>query len=77
MRHLLMAVLLLPATIFSQSKKDNITFGKVSKEELLATTCEFDKNAEAVILLNSGKMYLDIGGPQIYKELKVHTRIKS
>jgi hypothetical protein len=76
MRPILMAVLLLPSTIFSQSKKDNIVFGKVSKEELLATSCDFDKNAEAVMLLHAGKMYLDIDGPQLYTELKVHTRIK-
>ena len=76
MRLLLMAVLLLPATIFSQSKKENYTFGKVSKEELLSTTCEFDKDAEAVVLLDHGKMYLDIGGPQLYRELQVHRRIK-
>src|SRR6476620_7100167 len=56
MRPILMAVLLLPATIFSQSKKDNIVFGKVSKEELLATTCDFDKDAKAAALLHSGRM---------------------
>jgi len=76
MRPILMAVLLLPAAVFSQSKKDNIAFGKVTKEELAATTCEFDKDAEAVVLIDYGKMYLDIGGPQLYRELQVHRRIK-
>ena len=76
MRLLLMAILLLPATLFSQSKKESIVFGKVSKEELLNNSCDFDKDAEAVVLLDYGKMYLDIGGPQLYRELQVHIRIK-
>jgi hypothetical protein len=76
MRHVFMAVLLLPATLFSQSKKDNLVFGKVSKEELQATTCEFDKDAEAVVLADYGRMYLDIGGPLLFRELQVHRRIK-
>jgi hypothetical protein len=64
MRLILIAALLLPATIFSQFKKENYVFGNVSKEELLETTCDFDKDAEAVVLLDYGKMYLDIDGPQ-------------
>lgn len=76
MRLILWAMLLLPAAAFCQSKKDKITFGKVSKEELLNNTCDFDKDAEAVVLLDYGKMYYDITGPEVYKELQVHTRIK-
>ena len=76
MRLILIAVLLLPATLFSQFKKENYVFGKVSKEELLETTCDFDKNAEAVVLLDYGKMYLDFGNSLLYRELQVHTRIK-
>src|SRR5215213_4426896 len=72
----LLAVILLPLTLFSQTKKDKYIFGKISKEELLESTCDFDKDAEAVVLLDYGKMYLDITGPQLYTELQVHTRIK-
>lgn len=76
MRLILMAALLLPCAIFGQFKKDKVSFGKVSKEELLNNTCEFDKDAEAVVLLDYGKMYMDISGPELYKELQVHVRIK-
>jgi hypothetical protein len=71
-----MALLLMPATVFCQQLKKEVSFGKVTKEELLNNTCDFDKDAEALVLLDYGKMYLDISGPQIYQELQVHTRIK-
>ena len=76
MRLILMMIVVLPATLFSQFKKESYTFGKVTKEELLETKYDFDKDAEAVVLLDYGRMYLDIGGPQLYRELQVHTRIK-
>lgn len=76
MRLILMAVLVLPCALFAQEKKSKITFGNVTKEELLNNTCEFDKDAEAMVLYENAKMYLDISGPQLYTELQVHTRIK-
>lgn len=76
MRLILMAVLVLPCALFAQEKKSKITFGTVTKEELLNNTCEFDKDAEAMVLYENAKMYLDISGPQLYTELQVHTRIK-
>ena len=76
MRLILMMIVVLPATLFSQFKKESYTFGKVTKEELLETKYDFDKDAEAVVLLDYGRMHLDIGGPQLYRELQVHTRIK-
>ncbi|MBL7699157.1 MAG: DUF3857 and transglutaminase domain-containing protein [Chitinophagaceae bacterium] len=76
MRLILMAALVLPCAIFGQSKKDKITFGKVSKEELLNNTCEFDKDAEAMVLYESSRLYMDITGPEVYRELQVHRRIK-
>lgn len=76
MRLILMAALLLPCAIFGQNKKDKIVFGKVSKEELLNNTCDFDKDAEAVVLHESGKVYMDLNGPEVYREIQVHRRIK-
>lgn len=48
MRLILMAFLLMPATVFCQQLKKEVSFGKVTKEELLNNTCDFDKDAEAV-----------------------------
>lgn len=43
---------------------------------MLNNTCGFDKHAEAVVLLDYGKLYFDIEGPQLYTELQVHVRTK-
>ncbi len=63
---------------FSQSKsnKDVITFGKVDKADLQLTTCDFDKDAEAMVLSDVGTYYLDFRGEQVYQEFQRHVRIK-
>ena len=76
MRLILVALFVLPLTVLAQSKKDIPQFGKVTKEELASTTCEFDKNAEAIVLVDAGKMNLDLNGPEPYQELQHHVRIK-
>jgi len=76
MRLILIVMVALPLAALCQSKKNLPSFGKVSKEELLNSTCEFDKDAEAMVLYESGRWYLDIGNNGYYDELVHHVRIK-
>jgi hypothetical protein len=76
MRLILLALFVLPLTVLAQSKKDIPQFGKVAKEEPASITCEFEKNAEAIVLVDVGKMNLDLNGPEPYQELQHHVRIK-
>lgn len=45
---------LLPALTYAQKDKDLPGFGKIDKADLEMTTCEFDKDAEALILIDYG-----------------------
>ena len=41
---------------FSQTKDSIPAFGQIDKQDLLMTECEFDKNAEAIVLIDEGKI---------------------
>jgi hypothetical protein len=71
-----MAVLLLPVCTFGQSDKKIPSFGKVDNADLVLSSCEFDPNAEAMVLVDYGQFYLDFRGEYIYQELRRHVRIK-
>jgi hypothetical protein len=68
--------ILLPLSALAQTKTPAPTFGKVDKSELLLKNCEFDKNAGALVLYESAKMYFDINGGFPYAELQHFMRIK-
>lgn len=53
----LLLLIIMPA--FSQ--KGQPAFGKVDKADLLMTDCDFDKGAEAVVLIDYGNTYYDRG----------------
>lgn len=61
---------------YSQKSKDIPAFGKIDKSEIELKECEFDKNAEAVVLFDVGKFTTNFTGGTIFSEIEVHTRIK-
>jgi hypothetical protein len=58
---------------FAQKGKDIPAFGTVDKSDLLLKECDFDKDAEAVVLFDVAEAYLDMMGSI---ELEHHVRIK-
>ncbi|WP_315822807.1 DUF3857 domain-containing protein [Paraflavitalea speifideaquila] len=69
----LITVLGLTLSAFAQKDKDIPAFGTVDKADLLLKECEFDKDAEALVLFDVGEAYLDMMGSI---ELVHHVRIK-
>jgi len=67
---------LLSLTLLAQKTKDIPAFGKVDKADLEMTECDFDKNAEAVVLFDVGDLYCSINNGKVYSELQRHIRIK-
>src|SRR5690349_8990042 len=68
--------ILLPFNLLAQVKTPMPTFGKVDKSEVLLKNCEFDKNAGALVLYESAKLYFDISNGVPYAELQHFVRIK-
>ncbi|WP_276482945.1 DUF3857 domain-containing protein [Paraflavitalea pollutisoli] len=69
----LIALMGLAVPVLAQRDKDIPAFGTVEKADLLARECDFDKEAEAVVLFDAAEAYADMMG-QI--ELVRHIRIK-
>lgn len=69
----LITVLGLTLPVFAQRDKDIPAFGTVDKADLLLKECDFDKDAEAVVLFDAAEAYLDPFGSI---ELQRHVRIK-
>lgn len=65
MKATLLSVILLFSSSVLLAQKEVPSFGKVDKADLEMTDCEFDKGAEALILIDWGKMYYDRGIPGI------------
>ncbi len=61
--------LLLGITICSYAQKDIPAFGKIDKAALESTDCEYDKGAEAEVLIDWGNTYYDRGtqGISVFK----------
>lgn len=70
-----LAALLITITTFCQRQKDVPAFGKVDKVDLEMKECDFDKNAEAVVLFDAGELYCNFFG-NISMEFERHIRIK-
>jgi hypothetical protein len=62
-------------SLFAQDK-DIPAFGKVEKTELEMKECDFDKNADAVVLFDAGELYCDIGSMGVSMDVERHVRIK-
>jgi hypothetical protein len=69
----LMAVIGLSLPVFAQRDKDIPAFGTVEKADLQLKECDFDKDAEAMVLFDAAEAYLDNLGSI---ELVRHIRIK-
>jgi hypothetical protein len=76
MRLILFVAILLPAVALCQSKKSYPVFGKVDKADLQQTSCDFDKDAEAMVIFESAKLFFDFTNNGLYKELQHTVRIK-
>lgn len=73
--NLILAGMLCACSVAAQDNKDIPAFGKVDKSDLLLKECEFDKNAEAMILFETGEEYCSILS-DVNFELVRHVRIK-
>ena len=62
--------------LWAQKSKDIPGFGKVDKAELEMKECDFDKNAEAVVLFDVGELVCIMNMGLITVELEHHVRIK-
>ena len=61
------------------AQKGQPAFGKVDKADLLMTDCDFDKGADALVLIDYGNIYYDRGaaGHSSFKTVfQRRTRIK-
>jgi len=60
---------------FSQDKNEIPDYGKADKSELMMTECDFDKNAEAVVLFDEGKVqfkpYSNLGNSEISRHIRI------
>src|SRR5450432_587537 len=56
------AVIFLSFSLLAQSDKDLPAFGKVDKADLEMKECEFDKNAEAMVLFDVEESSCDLHG---------------
>jgi hypothetical protein len=72
--YLSLLLVLASTTIFAQ--KGLPAYGKIDKEDLLLKECEFDKDAEAYTLLNSGDVYYNIVAENFSIITNRRTRIK-
>jgi len=73
----MLTLLLLYSTLVLSQKKDDIpAFGKVDKEDLLMNECDFDKNAEAIVLFDVEEVHFKMYTYDLYTEITRHVRIK-
>jgi hypothetical protein len=66
----------IPCFCFSQNANDSFRFGNISKAELGMTECNFDKNAEAVVLFDIEEIKCSIYSFAANAEITRHVRIK-
>lgn len=71
----IVTALLLVTFTHAQREKDVPAFGKVEKADLEMKECEFDKNAEALVLFDVGELYCNWIST-ISMEMDRHVRIK-
>ncbi|MEO6540565.1 MAG: hypothetical protein ABIN74_06240, partial [Ferruginibacter sp.] len=59
MRTGIIFILFLAFTMPAFAQKGQPGFGKVDKADLLMTDCDFDKGADAIVLIDYGNSYYD------------------
>src|SRR5688572_23657339 len=67
--------MLVGLTLVAQRDKDVPAFGKVEKVDLELKSCDFDKDAEAVVLFDVAELYLDFTS-SLEISMERHVRIK-
>lgn len=73
----LLVALICAAGLYAQRDKDLPAFGKIEKADLELTTCEFDKEADAMLLLDYGDISYQAGVRSTFAMRKdMRTRIK-
>lgn len=76
----LLLATLLPCFLLAQKDKDIPAFGKVEKQDLLLKDCEFDKNAEAMVMFDVAELYCIFNANSVSyplgTEIERHIRIK-
>jgi hypothetical protein len=73
---LLASLVLFSSVSYCQKNKDIAAFGKIDKTEIDLKECEFDKNAEAVVLFDVGKFTTNFTGATLFSQIERHVRIK-
>ncbi len=80
MPKLLLVILLgISSFTFAQNKSNPDAlpqFGKVDKADLESNSCDFDKNAEAMVLFDVGEVYCSFNNAGLSTEVQRHIRIK-
>lgn len=72
---ILLAIICL-SKVFGQKKDSLPEFGKVDKSELLLKDCDFDKNAEAEVLLETEEVQCVVYVSSVYVKITHRVRIK-
>jgi hypothetical protein len=75
MRKLSVLALLLLPTLVTLGQKDVPSYGKIDKEDLTMTTCDFDPESDACILIKTGETTFILNGEAHY-ETAYRVRIK-
>ncbi len=81
MKSNLLLLVILALTLTAAAQKETPAFGKVDKADLEMKDCDFDKNAEAMVLFDVGEVYCKMnpdGNPANFlrTEFTKHARIK-
>ncbi len=76
LKYLILAAIFIPGILPAQTEKKVAVFGKIDKSDLELKSCDFDPDAEAMVLSDFGMDYLDLRGGKIYTEFQHHIRIK-
>src|SRR5258708_11177302 len=72
----LILVFLYAPLLYSQKSDDIPDFGKIDKADLMITGCDFDKNAEALVLFDVEEVQCHVYPASVYARLKRHIRLK-
>lgn len=72
-RLITLLTLLLILSKFAIAQKNQPSFGKIDKADLLLKECSYDRNANAMKLIDWGTMYYDRGTAGI-SYLKLYTK---
>ncbi|MFM9908595.1 MAG: DUF3857 domain-containing protein [Chitinophagaceae bacterium] len=68
-----LAIVLLSPALFSQKDKDIPAWGKIDKADLEMKECDFDKEAEALVLFDVGELSLDesTGSVELIRRIRI------